>query len=35
VPDMMPTSHVVTVAPRPGKFIKNGLSVFEGGDNLS
>jgi len=31
---MMPTSLVAAVAPRTGKIIKNGLRVFERGENL-
>jgi len=34
MPDMTPTSFVVAIAPRTGKFIKNGLHVFERRENL-
>jgi len=34
MPDMTPTSIAAVVAPRKGKIIKNGLSVFERGENL-
>jgi len=34
MPDMTPTSLVVVVAPRIDKFINNGLSVFERGEDL-
>jgi len=33
MPDMTPTSLAATVAPRTGKIIKNGLRVFERGEN--
>jgi len=34
MPDMTPTSLAVVVAPRTGKIIKYGLSVFKRGENL-
>jgi len=34
MPDMMLTSFAVALAPRSGKIIKNGLHVFERGENL-
>jgi len=34
MPDITLTSHVAAVAPRTGKIIKNGLNVFQGGENL-
>jgi len=33
MPDMTMTSISAAVAPRTGKIIKNGLSVFERGEN--
>jgi len=34
MPDMTPTSLAAAFAPRTGKVIKNGLRVFERGENL-
>jgi len=34
MPGMMPTSFVEAVAPPTGKFIKNGLSLFERAEHL-
>jgi len=34
MPDMTATSLVVAVAPRSGKVIKNGVGIFERGENL-
>jgi len=34
MPDMTPTSLVAVVVPRTGKIMKNGLSVFERGENF-
>jgi len=34
IPDMTPMSLATAAAPRKGKIIKNGLRVFERGDNL-
>jgi len=33
MPDMVPTLLVAAVAPRTGKFIKNGLRCFERGES--
>jgi len=34
MPDMTATSLVAAVAPRSGKVIKNGVGIFERGENL-
>jgi len=34
IPDMTPMSLAAAVVPRKGKIIKNGLHVFERGENL-
>jgi len=34
MPDMTPMSLAATVAPRLSKIIKNGLRIFETGENL-
>jgi len=34
MPDMTPMSLAAAVAPHIGKIIKNGLCVFERGENL-
>jgi len=34
MPDTTPTSLAAALGPRTGKIIKNGLRVFERGENL-